>query len=229
MKKFLFVIFVIFAMVDSVNAQTMMNGLMDKFRFTKITDGTYSRNDLKLSDIQGSPYLDEEFLSGKITTREGTVYTDLPLRYNGFTDDLEFQKGEDSYNIDPKVIVKRAEFGSSVLGCLEYYDGSKIKNGFFEILTEGKAILLVRYTVKFIEKEAVKAFAEPRPARFDEPVKDYYMSVEGAPAKLITNKKGLLELFGSKKDEMESYISKNKLSVKKDDDLIKIVVNFNSL
>ena len=229
MKKALFLIFVIFTITDSLNAQTMLNGLMDKFRFNKITEGTYSRNNLKLSDIQGSPYLDEEFIPGKITTGEGVIYTDIPLRYNGYSDELEFQKGVDSYIFDPKTIVKRAEFGGLVFGCMEYYEGKKIQNGFFEILAVGKATLLVKYKVKYLEKEAVKAFAEPKPARFDTPVKDYYLAIDGTPANFISGKKGLLELFGAQKGEMESFISKNRLSIKKDDDLTQIVVYFNSL
>jgi len=229
MKKVLFLLFVFFTMADSLNAQTMLNGLMDNFRFNKITEGTYSRNNLKLTDIQGTPYLDEEFIPGKITTGEGVVYTDIPLRYNGYSDELEFQKGVDSYIFDPKTIVKRAEFGGLVFGCMEYYEGKKIQNGFFGILAMGKATLLVKYTVKFLEKEAVKAFVEPKPARFDPPVKDYYLTIDGTPANFISGKKGLLELFGTHKGEMESFISKNKLSIKKDNDLTKIVVYFNGL
>jgi len=151
------------------------------------------------------------------------------LRYNAFSDDLEFKKGADCYNFDPKSIVKRAEFGGVIFSCMTYGSEDKTKSGFFEILTEGKAILLVRYTIKYLEKEKVQPFVDPQPARFDAPKKEYYMTIDGAPAKLITNKKSLLELFGNRKDEMESYISKNKLSVREDDSLKKIVAHFNSL
>lgn len=229
MKRILFLVLVIFTMTEGLSAQTMLNGLMDNVRFNKITEGTYSRYNLKLSEIQGSPFLNEEFMPGKIITEADVIYTDIPLRYSGYSDELEFQKGVDEYIIDPKTIVRRAEFGGMVFGCREYYEGKKIQNGFFEIVEEGKATLLARYTIKFLEKEAVKAFADPMPARFDPPLKDYYLMIDGKPANVISGKKGLLELFGAQKDEMESFISKNKLSIKKDDDLTKIVVHYNSL
>lgn len=229
MKRTVFGIFFLIALTYSLNAQTLLNGLVRDFEFKKITEGTYSRNNLKISDIQGSPYLDEDFSPGKITTNDGTIYTEIPLRYNAYSDDMEFQKDKDSYNIDPKTIVKRAEFGGLIFSYLRYDENAKSKSSFFEILIEGKATLLVRYTVKFLEKEAVKAFVDPKPARFEEAQKEYYISFDGAPAKLITNKKNLLELFGTQKTEMESYISKNKLSVKGDDALTKIVVHYNSL
>lgn len=229
MKQTLFIIFLMFVITISLSAQIMPNNFMDNYQFKKMTDGTYTRNNLKMSDIQGTPYLDEKFIPGKITTQEGAVYTDISLRYNGFTDDLEFQKGTDTYNIDPKTIVKRAEFGGRIFSCLGYDLNGKVQSGLFEILTEGKATLLARYSVKFLEKETVKAYADPKPARFDAIQKEYYITFEGAPAKLITNKKNLLELFGAQKSEMETFISKNKLSVKGDDGLIKIVAHYNSL
>lgn len=229
MKRVIIGIFMLVILAGNLNAQSMSTGLMDNFRFTRITEGTYSKYNLKLSEIQGSPYLDAKFNPGKITTNNGAVYTDIPLRYNGYTDDLEFKKGEDTYNLDPKTIVKKAEFGGRTFGCLSYSENGKIKNGFFEILTEGKAILAVRYTVKFLEREEIKAFAEPKPARFDEAQKDFFLTIDNAPARTVSNKKSLLEMFGDKKGEIETYISKNKINVRGEDAFIKIVAYYNSL
>lgn len=229
MKPALILIATLLLSFNSLNAQTMLNGLMDNFRFKKITEGTYFRNSLTLAEVEGTPFLNDEFLPGKITANDGSVYTDIPLRYNGYTDDLEFQKDKDNYNIDPKSMVKRAEFGGSTFCFMKYYEGPKLSEHFFEILTEGKATLLVKYTIKFLDKEQVKAYADPKPARFDMPVKDHYLSIDGAPAKLITNKKALLGMFGDKSDEMQSYMSKNKVSAKGDDALTKIIVHYNSL
>jgi hypothetical protein len=222
-------IFFLFALTNSLKAQNLLNSLVRDFQFKMIKEGTYPRNNLSLSDIQGSPYLDKEFSPGKIYTNEGGVYENIPLRYNGYTDDLEFQKDKDSYSIDPKSIVKRAEFGGMIFCCLKYDDNGKSKDGFFEVLAKGKATLLVKYSIKFLEKEEVKGYSNPNPARFDEAQKEYYIAFDSTTAKLIINKKNLLELFGTQKTEMESYISKNKLSVKNDDALTKIVIHYNSL
>ena len=230
MKRFIFCFSLLLAVAVNLNAQTMLNGLMDEFRSKKLQDGTWTKYELKLSDIQGTPFLDPEFTPGRIVASDGSIFTDIPLRYNGFSDDLEFQKGTDTYNIDPKTKVKRAEFGGKVFSCLPFDDLGKVKNGFFEILSAGeKATLLIQYTVKFLEKDEVKAFADPKPARFDEIQKTYFISIDEGIAQQITSKKKLLELFGAKKDEMETFISKNKLSIRGDDALTKIITHFNSL
>jgi len=229
MKNTMIRIFLLLFLASNLNAQTMLNGLMQNFNFTKKMDGTYARNNLKLSDIQGSPFLDEEFSPAKLYTNDGAVYENIPMRYNAYSDELEFQKEKDNYNIDPKSVVKRLELGGMIFCCMKYDDGGKSKEGYFEVLTQGKATLLVKYSIKFLEKEEVKAFADPKPARFEEAQKEHYFSMEGAAPQLIISKKNLLQLLEAHKSEMESYISKNKLSVRSDDDLTKIVVHYNSL
>ena len=229
MKRFIFCFSLVLATAFNLNAQTLLNGLMDEFRTKKLQDGSWTRNNLKLSDIQGTPFLDPEFSPGRIVASDGSVFTDIPLRYNGYNEDLEFQKGSDNYNIDPKTRVRRAEFGGRIFVCLPFDDLGKVNNGFFQILTEGTAILLIRYSVAFLEKEPEKPFADPKPARFDDIHKTYYLTINNSIAQQITTKKKLLELFGPKKDEMETFISKNKLSIHGDDALTKIISHYNTL
>jgi len=202
---------------------------MGDFKFKRITRENDARFSEKISDIHGTPYLNKEFNPGKITTKEGTIISAVPLRYNGCTDDLEFLKGEDHYIVDPKTMVKKAEFGGKVFSCLQYDMNGKTQSGFFEVLSEGKATLLIKYTIRYFEKEPAKPFGDPKPARFEAPVKEYYIAFEGTPAKLIINKKKFIDLFGNQKDEMESFITKNKLSIRDDDALTKIVSHYNSL
>jgi hypothetical protein len=234
--KYSFVcIFVLIALTNRLSAQTQIdnsgaiNNTIGDYRFKRITDDNNYRFNPKVYDILGTPYLNNEFQPGKITTTDGAIIADLQLQYNACNDDLEFLQGEYRYAVDPKSNVGKAEFGGKVFSYRQYDIDGKTQGGFFEILTEGKVTLMVKYTVQFFEKEKPQPFVNPKPARFDPPIKQYYLSFDGAPAKLIQNKKKLLELFGNKMEEMESYISKNKLSVKEDESLKKIIVYYNAL
>jgi hypothetical protein len=228
MKLTVIGIFLFILLTNSLSAQTMIDGLWDSYRFTKTREGIFPEYNLKMSEIKGTPYLDEAYKPGKIVTNEGTIYTDIPLRYNAYSDDLEFQKDKDAYKIEPKTIIKSAEFGGAIFRCMQYVLNGKTQNGFFEILAEGKATLLMRYSKRFFDSEEAKAYSEAKPARFEEAKITYFITIDGTPAQLITSKKSLPELFGDKKSEMESYISKNKIAIK-GDDLTKIIVHFNSL
>jgi hypothetical protein len=189
----------------------------------------WGRNNLTLDDIQGSPYLDNEYKVGTILTDDGVLYKDIPLRYNCFDDVLEFKKDKEAYDLLPKTKIKRAEFGGQVFAFKDIEsDGGKDKS-FLQILAEGKATLLARFGVKFYEAEELRGFADPKPARFGDLSEIYYVSVNNAPAQKILSNKKLVEVLRDKRKEIENYMSKQKISIKKVDDLKKIIAYYNSL
>jgi len=190
---------------------------------------TYGRNHLSLADLDGSPYLDNEYKIGSVISVDDVVFKDIPLRYNCFDDVLEFMKDKVAYDLKPKDKIKRAEIGNQVFVYKDYEADRGIDKSFFEVLTEGKANLYARFTIKFYEAEELKGFAEAKPARFDDLSETYYVSVNNSPAKKISNSKKLLEILSDKQKDVDSFISKQKLSVKKPEDLKKIIAYYNSL
>lgn len=190
---------------------------------------SFGRSNLALSEIQGSPYLDNQYRMGTVVSTDKLIYKDIPLRYNCFDDVLEFKKNDVSYELIPKDLIKRAEFGGQVFSYKEYESGKGISKSYFSLLAEGKATLCARYTIKFYEAEPVKGYADPVPARFADFNEVYYVSLNDAPAKAILNNNKLVEVLSDKKNEIESFISKQKLSYKKAEDLKKIIAYYNTL
>ena len=214
----------------SLNAQVSMldKPFIDDFRFNKINSGTYMRLNVKISDVQGTPYLNENYEAGKIITPD-TIFDNIALRYNAFSDDLEFKQGENTYNVGVKNIVKKAIFGDHIFTYMSYELDGSTREGFFKILTEGKANLLVKYTVKFHNSEEAKAFSDYKPMGFEDIEKQFFIALQDSPAKLIAGKKSLLGILSDNKSEIDGFISKNKLSIKDEEELKKIIMHFNSL
>lgn len=204
-----------------MKAQSSIDQMPKKF--------SYGRKHLKIDDIQGSPYLESEFKIGTVLTDNDMLYRDIPLRYNCFYDVIEIQKNGFSYELKPKTKVKRAVFAGQVFSYRDYESGRGIAKSYFELLVEGKASLCARFSVKFYEAEPLKGFADPKPARFDNFTETYYISSGNSAARKIISKKKLVELLADKKNEVESFIAKQKLTVNKGDDLKKIVTYYNSL
>ena len=77
--------------------------------------GLIKRAILSESDILGSPYLNKEFILGNIITKTRIQYVDVPLRYNIYNDDMEFEVGENDYLAisNPKGM-KEVRIGESV-------------------------------------------------------------------------------------------------------------------
>ncbi len=228
--RFIIVFLVSMGLASGLKAQVSIldKPFIDDLRFNKIVSGTYMRLNMKISDVQGTPYLNENYETGRIITQD-TIFENIALRYNAFSDDLEFKQGENTYNIGIKNIVKKAVFGDNIFTYRSYEIDGATRDGFFRILTEGKANLLVRYTIKFLDSEEAKAFSDYKPVRFDDIEKQFFIAIQDYPAKLVGGKKVLLSILGDNKNEMDAFISKNKLSIKDEEELKKIILHFNSL
>jgi len=219
--------FVIFLCVFSTTLKAQLGSSFGSGM--SISKSSYGRNHLTIKDIQGSPYLDSQYKVGTVLTTDDVLYTDIPLRYNCFDGVMEFEKDKESYDLKPESKMKRIQFGGQIFAYKNYEADKGTSKTYFEILFEGKATLCVRYSVKFYEAEALQGFSDPKPARFDDFSKTYYISVDNSPAKKFSNSKKLIEIFSGKQKEVESFISKQKLSVNKVEDLKKIVTFYNSL
>jgi len=190
---------------------------------------SYGRNHLKMADIQGSPYLDSLYKVGSFLTDAGELYKDIPLRYNCCDDILEFKKGDVSNELVPKSKVKRAEFGNRVFVYSLFDSDGKTDTSYFEVLAVGKAALYARYSIKFYEAEPLQAYSASQPARFDDFSESHYISVNNSLAKKISTNKNVIEILADKEKEVKDFISKQKLSAKKADDLKKIIAYYNTL
>jgi len=190
----------------------------------------YGKRKLSLDYIEGSPFLNKEYKLAVVTSSDGQVFKDVPLRYNCYNDVFEFLREGNAFEIIPKEKASKAEFDKQVFRLMDYEAGGTVKGkGYFEILAEGKATLCKRASIKFFEEEPLKGYADPVRPRFDDFKETFWVSIKETPAKLITNSKKLIEILDDKKSDIQSYISKQKLGVKKADDLKKIIDYYNSL
>lgn len=219
--------FVIFLCVFSTTLKAQLGSSFASEMSISIS--SYGRNHLTINDIQGSPYLDSQYKVGTVLTTDDVLYKDIPLRYNCFDDVLEFTKDNVAYDLKPKDKIKRAEFGGQVFVYKDFEADRGIDKSFFEIFSEGKATLCTRFSVNFYEAEDAKGFADPKPAKFGDLSETYYLYVNNSPARKISKSKILLEILADKQKDVEAFISKQKLSVKKAEDLKKIVTYYNTL
>jgi len=212
-------------------SQNVILKTIDDVRFSKMIQGErFGLQNLSLKDIQGSPFLNDQFVKGTVVTTKGDKYVDVPMRYDQYQDELQFEKDGKPMTFSPKSIVKKAEFGDRTFTYTSYqFTGNKTKEGYFEILADGNVRLLAQHTIKFFEKEKEKPYVDPKPARFDWAMEDFYIQVGAFPAQHVTKKKNLLGAFPKHKKEVAEYYKSNKLSAKDKEDLIKLVNYYNSL
>jgi len=202
---------------------------MDLYESNKLASGK-NKSTLSEKDIEGSPYLNDEFENGSIYTIQKIQYADVPLRYNIFNDDLEFKTPTDEVQaLATPEIVEKAFFGNTLMVYSPYLQGNKNKNGFFIILVEGKASLYAKPNVIFKEATEPAAYKEAEPAKFVKKSDDYYIRIGTGQAQIISSKKELISAFPDNQDKVESFISKNKTKLNKPESLKELFDFYNSL
>ncbi len=230
MKKYYFsVLFLfVFAGISSAQAVLDIKHAIDLYNTTKMREGDFFKT-LSESEIEGSPYLNDDFISGTLITTTNTKYVDVPLRYNIYNDNIEFDTGNEIQALGAPEIVDKIEMGNIKMVYVPYSVSKKINRGFFIIEEEGKASLLSKPEVTFYEATKPAAYSDAQPAKFERKADSYFIRVDQAEAKLISGKNDMVDVFPDNQDKLESYIKKNKLKHRKPEDLKKLVQYYNSL
>jgi len=206
-----------------------LRGTMDLFRANKMASGDWMKS-LSESEIEGSPYFNDEFLKGTVYTTSKTKYEDVDLRYNIYNNQLEFKTPDGQVQgLATPEIIEFVELGGYKFVYAPYYVSKKISQGFFQIIEEGKATLYSRAEVTFKKAEEPGAYKEAEPAKFVRKPDIYYIRVGKDAAVRISRKKDLLEVFPDFKKEIAAFIKKNKVKPNKTDKLKELVQYYNSL
>jgi hypothetical protein len=184
---------------------------------------------IDLAVTKGSPYLNEIFAPGTVYVASSDQNLGYQMRYNIYNDRIEVENDNTIY-----ALIKDSDYSYKILDRTFVYLGFKNRNevlrkGYFQKLTNGKVSLLLRYTCNYEpEKVGKPPVFKVTPARFTVK-KSYYIMVDDQLTSISTNKKKLLEAFGSYKTKVKSYINSNKLKPGNERDLIRIITYYNSL
>lgn len=211
-----------------------MNGAIDINDELSSSSGSailVSKN-IKDDSVIGSPYLNEDWNSTIIlNTRDGKNYKIPKANLNTMSGKFFFKSSNDSVyevtiqNID---FVKFPSKGSNLLfRLLEFEKGY----AYFNILTTGKRVKFYRKFNSVIRKGSVNPMSNEQLTKDKVYVrKDYYLKNEGVIVSVKLNRKGILRSIGDKyKGEVNKFVKQNKLSFKKEKDVIKIIDYYNSL
>ncbi|MCG6187059.1 hypothetical protein [Maribellus maritimus] len=230
MKKYYFPIFVLLLFAEILNAQNILEvrQAVDLFNTSKMLRGDMTRT-LTERDIEGSPFLEDEFIKGVVYTTSNTKYVDVPLRYNIYNDAIEFDTGSGVQELAAPEIVDKVEFGSYTMVYVPYSITKKIRRGFFIVEEEGKASLLVKPEIAFVKATEPGAYKAAEPAKFDRKNDEYYIWIKKNEAKMISGKNDIVDVFPDNHEKIEAFIKKNKIKHRKPEDLKQLVQYYNSL
>jgi len=201
----------------SVNGATGAQSVFDGINST--TGKTF-----KYDEIAGdSPYIGKEFSDAKIAVN----YEQVPIRYNSYTDEIEFKKDGNIQVLPKTTDLSRIEV-LSPKQVIVLLDTSDDLNGYFFELVNGKNTLYKKIKTKFTDVvPAANSYASERPANFKTQAPVYYIKTDKGFIKKPKNQKEIIEQFPDKKDSLSGFFKSNKIKFDKDEDLIKLVTFLN--
>ena len=176
--------------------------------------------------IKGSLFINDNFQSAKIND----VLQQYPTRYNTYSDNFELQhNGKVKYIVVTKENETQVNFpkNNKLYKTYLYTDRDKTIKGFFVVLSEGENYALVlKEKIVFVEEQKPKTPYEKYKNPELKRVKDtYYLSLKGSKtlSEIKLRKKDVINFFENDSKMVSSLIKKNKLNVKKEEDLIRLL------
>ncbi len=220
MKKIIFSILLCGAFTSAFSQQVRYTNVM--FGAPVILDYVISKSgkNLKYDEIIGTPYLNKNFNTAKVA--EG--YEEVPVRYNSYSDEIQFQKNNEILALPKEAKFSRVTI-TSPKQVFVLLNTSDELNGYFVELVSGKTSLYKKIKTLFIDAvPAPNSYASDKPASFKSQQPVYYIQTEkGDFIKKPRNQKDIIELFPDKKDSLNDFCKSNKIKFDKDEDLIKLV------
>ncbi|WP_378181834.1 hypothetical protein [Aquimarina sp. SS2-1] len=163
-----------------------------------------------------------------IDEKSGTF--DTKLRYNAYTDALQHKDGSNLFEL-----VKSPTTHARIDGDYYYYCDFKTQRGLkrpgYYVLVElnERYRIYKKYSVKITEpnaKGSVSGTAAPGKVQIKT---KYFLEERGVIMELPMNKKEILAALGDKEEELKAYIKKERIKVRKEEDLIRLVSRYNAL
>jgi hypothetical protein len=222
MKKYKIIIIVVLTVSSQMISGQETNKFLDYYYFQKKSG---SEKTVNYADIQGSPYLNNEFTDGIIYLKDTTAIK-LPLRYNIYSDEMEYQIEGVNYAIGNNQIINNILLGESIFVYLQFINNG----GYFEVIKSGKCFLVQKRSITLKPAEKPKPIVgNSTPAKFVEEPDVFYMIVHDTLTFEIKNMKSVINALQDQKLKIESFIKQEKIKKPQKENLMKIAEYYNSL
>jgi hypothetical protein len=214
---------------DKLVINRSLQDFASKMRFVSNSPGS-GNSSFQNNSIEGSEYLNENFVKGDLLTQNSESFTDIPMRYNAYSDNMEVKLPDSMiYCLSDPGLIFQVKMRKDVMIYTHYVSPMGERDGFLFVLYEGKCSLYRRNYKVFNEKIPSNGILNEVPAKIADKPKEYYIRLNDTPPVIILSKKDLLLVLRDHSDELEKYLKKEKIRLNQEEDLIKVITYYDSL
>jgi len=178
----------------------------------------------------GSPYYSDTFLLGNIYINDELTKSDVAMRYNIYSDEMEVKESLKDDDKRISALIKSPDISVVILNQSFVYltKGRGLeKGGYFHVITKGKNYSLFKKLEKkyYEERKAKTSFERDVPPKFEDRISYYIHFENGGMVLLPDSKKKIYKAFGDSGEEVKKYCKEKDLDITEEKDL-KRVVNY---
>lgn len=179
--------------------------------------------------VIGSPYLYEDFKTADIVLLQDDLhFKDIKVKIDAMNNNVEVFFEEQVYILNSGEIFSLQMKADKVRYVTKNALAGNAPTGFFKVLYNEKSSLLCHYSAKFLESNYVQAFDAGRKNDKINMEMKYYMYINNELTELEKTGRQIALQFNSDK-KLVDYIKQNKINPKKEDDLIKLLIYYDSI
>lgn len=175
--------------------------------------------------IEGSRYWHDDFEIGSVLMKDNSFFTSVLLRYDAYEERFEIQQQGKTFILPDAASIDYVVLGNDTIF-------SKISNknkeeAYFFLVRSGTLRLFVKHTILLKKAEEPIGYQDAKPAQFVLRADEFYLGKEDRDLLLVSKKKEVLDFFYD--ERVNKFIKKEKLSLKKQGDLVQIVDYYNNI
>jgi hypothetical protein len=187
------------------------------------------------SELVGDFFYDSTFVDSKIALVGDKQVYESTARFDIKNDVVEIKTKDGNRWVDGSKIsfftlaTKTSPNPVLFMNVKNFKSGEEKLSGFFEVLQDGKVLLFQHTKVKIRKPTYSPALGTGDLNSKVIKESEYYCAVDGKIQKVTTSKKGIMALFGDKKDEISKFLSTNDVDLKSRGGLANLFNYYNTI
>lgn len=185
-----------------------------------------------VEEIEGTPYLLEEWNWGAVKLKNGRYAKDVSLKLDLYNNKLFFQREGTSFEflaaVQEFIIGYKESFDSVALLYRSGYAPIDKNNEetFYEVLADGKTQLL-NYRYKLITE--YKPYNQPLRRKFTDKEQLYIATPDKRMVKISKSKDDIIKALPAQEAAINKIVDEKNLKLKKEEDIAKLIAALNQL
>jgi len=222
MKKITFLaILILFALtgISQTYIISDLSTLSDQYTLDKS-----GKSGLVAPNIDGTPYLMDEFSEGEVIINDSIRIEKVPLRYNIYNDKIEFQnENEQILEIGNESSSYQFDFKDLSFCNLNYLVDGETQLGILELLVDGNVKLYKKYNLELAPAQKAIGFQDATPDRFVRKEDQYLVSIGQELPSVFSNPKKLLTELQKIRPDINSVAKKEKIRLRSEKGLCTLI------